>query len=358
MLRILSCKDTVKYAAGINQLKRTNFRTFEAESRSIMDIKTIKEPVKEHIKGFEFFFQQEMRSGVKVLNTITDYLYRRKGKQFRPLLVLLSAAATGTPCQRSYRAATLIQLLHTATLVHDDVVDDSNRRRGFFSINALWKNKVAVLTGDYLLAKGLLLSVNHEDFDLLKIVSEATREMSEGELLQIEKARRMDIEEDLYFEIIRKKTASLTAACCAAGATSAGASEQETASLYRFGLNLGIAFQLKDDLFDYQKESKTGKPVGIDIKEKKMTLPLIYFLGQKPLIERFKIITHIKLYHNNVEKMSRLIEQVSLSGGFEYTVQKMEEYRNLAIKELDTFPQSSAIISLKNLLELSISRQS
>jgi octaprenyl-diphosphate synthase len=320
-------------------------------------ITNIKEPVKEHFANFELFFRQEMRSGVKLLNTVTDYIYRRKGKQFRPLLVLLSAKAVGEPGERSYRAATLIELLHTETLVHDDVVDDSNRRRGLFSINALWKNKVAVLTGDYLLSKGLLLSIGNEDFDLLKIVSEATREMSEGELMQIEKARRLDIEENIYFDIIRKKTASLTAASCAMGAVSTGAADKDVKALYYFGLNLGVAFQLKDDMFDYQNNKLTGKPTGIDIKEKKMTLPLIYYLGQQPWIKRKRIITNIKLYHNDSVKMAKLIEDVSHSGGFEYTAKKMDEYCLRANEFLKELPVNPAVDALKCLLDLSISRQ-
>lgn len=320
-------------------------------------LEEIKAPVKEHFTGFEQFFKDEMRSGVKLLNTISDYLYRRKGKQFRPLLVLLSAKACGEPGMRSYRAATFIELLHTATLIHDDVVDDSHKRRGFFSINALWKNKVAVLTGDYLLSKGLLLAVENQDFDLLKIVSEATREMSEGELLQIEKARRLDIEENIYFDIITKKTASFTAACCAAGASSSNAPSEIIEALYKFGLNLGIAFQLKDDLFDYEASSATGKPNGIDIKEKKMTLPIIYYLNQLDIIKRKTIISRIKFFHNKVDKMSRLIEDVKKSGGFDYTLSVMNEYRIKAIKELDILPESAAKKSLIKLLDFSISRQ-
>ncbi len=335
-----------------------NFTTFDAVFIELMNtLKHIKEPVKQDLVAFQSFFRSEMRSGVKLLNTISDYLYRRRGKQFRPLLVLLSAAATGKVSERSYRAATLIELLHTATLIHDDVVDDSNRRRGAFSINALWKNKVAVLTGDYLLAKGLLLATGNQDFDLLKIVAEATREMSEGELLQIEKARRLDIEESIYFEIITKKTASLTAACCAAGAVSTGAEQKYVDALREFGKNLGIAFQLRDDLFDYQKTGLTGKPGGIDIKEKKITLPLLYYMSKLNLIERNKIKLNIRINHNNSKKMQNLIKDVSESGGFEYTSQKMEEYSIKAIENISVLPPGPAVDSLRKLLEFSISRQ-
>lgn len=322
------------------------------------NLESIKEPVKEHFKNFEQFFRQEMSSGVRILNTITGYLYRRKGKQLRPLLVLLSAGATARPVEKTYRAATLIELLHTATLVHDDVVDDSNRRRGFFSINALWKNKVAVLTGDYLLAKGLLLATENEDFDLLRIVSGATREMAEGELIQIEKARRLDIEESVYFDIISKKTASLTSACCEAGAVSAGAGPEAKQALAAFGRNLGIAFQLKDDLFDYQKGYATGKPNGLDIKEKKMTLPLIYYIRNLPFLERKAVIANVRLNHNNPRKMEKIMQKVSKSGAFEYTAEKMEHYRISALDALRNLPTSPSRLALEELLEFSISRKS
>ena len=239
----------------------------------------IKQPIQQYLSVFEKKFRDSMLSSVPLLNIITRYIVKRKGKQMRPMFVFLSAKLVGDVNDSTFTAASLIELLHTATLVHDDVVDDSNKRRGFFSINALWKNKIAVLVGDYLLSRGLLLSLENEEFDLLKIVSNATKEMSEGELLQIEKARKLDIEEDIYFEIIRKKTASLIASCCAAGASSVKAKEDDIERIRLFGELTGIAFQIKDDLFDYEKTNATGKPAGIDIKEQKMTLPLIYTLN-------------------------------------------------------------------------------
>ncbi|MDD3742353.1 MAG: polyprenyl synthetase family protein, partial [Lentimicrobiaceae bacterium] len=236
-------------------------------------LEEIKIPVEAHLDEFEKAFRQSLKSNVLLLDRITRYLVKRKGKQIRPLFVFLSAGAAGNINASTQRAATLIELLHTATLIHDDVVDDSNERRGTFSINALWKNKIAVLVGDFLLSKGLLLSMDNRDYELLRIVSNATREMSEGELLQIEKARRLDIEESVYFEIIRKKTASLIASCCASGAASAGCSEEMVNKFYEFGELTGIAFQIKDDLFDYNHNANTGKPSGIDLKEKKLTMP-------------------------------------------------------------------------------------
>lgn len=310
----------------------------------------IKAPVETHIEKFEKTFRGAVKSNVALLDIIMRYIIKRKGKQIRPMLVFLSAAACNGVQEASYRAASLIELLHTATLVHDDVVDDSNERRGFFSINALWKNKIAVLVGDYLLSKGLLLALEHNEYDLLRIVSEATREMSEGELLQIEKARRLDIKEDVYFEIIRKKTASLIASCCAAGAASSGADIETVNHLKLFGEKVGIAFQIKDDLFDYQKTSITGKPSGIDIKEQKMTLPLIYLLNNSKPSEKSKIINTVKRYHNDSKRVNELIKQVNESGGIEYANQKMLQYRNEAIHMLDELADSQAKTSLAQLV--------
>src|ERR1019366_3768218 len=255
-----------------------------------LTVNEIKAPVAKEMAEFEVKFKSSMKSSVPLLNKITNYIVKRKGKQMRPLFVFLSAKVCGEINEATYRAASLIELLHTATLVHDDVVDDSNERRGFFSINALWKNKIAVLVGDYLLSKGLILSVENNDHNLLKIVSNAVKVMSEGELLQIEKARRLDIKEDIYFEIIRQKTASLIAACCACGAASTGCNEEVISKMHRFGELIGIAFQIKDDLFDYGPDGKIGKPTGIDIKESKMTLPLIYALSKAGYGDRRKII--------------------------------------------------------------------
>ena len=240
---------------------------------AVLKVKDIKAPIAEEMKLFEAHFRSAMKSNTALLDKITHYIIKRKGKQMRPMFIFLAAKTSGRVCDNTYTAASLIELLHTATLVHDDVVDDANLRRGFFSINALWKNKIAVLVGDFLLSKGLLMSVENNQFELLRIVSQAVQEMSEGELLQMEKARRLNITEEVYYDIIRQKTASLIAACCAAGASSVDADEKTVDRMYRFGLNVGMAFQIKDDLFDYGFGKNIGKPTGIDIKERKMTLP-------------------------------------------------------------------------------------
>jgi octaprenyl-diphosphate synthase len=278
------------------------------------------------------------------------YIIRRKGKQMRPLFVFLSASMAGGINESTYRAAALIELLHTATLVHDDVVDDSNMRRGFFSINALWKNKIAVLVGDYLLSTGLLLSLKNDDFALLKIVADAVKEMSEGELLQIEKARRLDIKEDIYFQIIRKKTASLIASCCACGASSAGAGKEIIEKFRLFGEYVGIAFQIKDDLFDYESGKATGKPNGIDIKDQKMTLPLIYLLNHSNLLEKRWIVNTVKNHNSDPARIALLIEKVNESGGIAYAREKMLENRQKALELLDEFPGSVCRDSLRQLV--------
>ena len=243
-------------------------------------VEKIKAPVAAEMKLFEEKFKASMKSDVALLDKITNYIVKRKGKQMRPLFVFLSAKACGEINEATFTAASLIELLHTATLVHDDVVDDANERRGFFSINALWKNKIAVLVGDFLLSKGLLLTTENGQFELLKIVSKAVQQMSEGELLQMEKARRLDIDEEIYYQVIKQKTASLVASCCASGAQSVNAAPAIVESMYQFGINVGMAFQIKDDIFDFGSSSAIGKPTGIDIKERKMTLPLIYTLNK------------------------------------------------------------------------------
>lgn len=298
-----------------------------------------------------------MKSNVPLIDIITRYIIKRKGKQMRPMFVFLSADIIGEVGDSTYVAASLIELLHTATLVHDDVVDDSNERRGFFSINALWKNKVAVLVGDYLLSKGLLLALSNDEFELLKIVSEATREMSEGELLQIEKARKLDVDETIYFEIIRKKTASLISSCCASGAASVDSNKQTIERMAAFGEHVGIAFQIKDDLFDYESGNITGKPNGIDIKEQKMTLPLIYLLNNSSRSEKRKIINIIKNHNNNPEKVRYVIDEVNRSGGIEYAREKMKDYHSKAISLLDEFPDSPSKQSLKALVDYTIERK-
>lgn len=290
---------------------------------------------------FEKKFYEAMSSKVALLNRITFYIVKRKGKQMRPMFVFLTAKmiSGGTINERTYRGASVIELIHTATLVHDDVVDDSNRRRGFFSLNALWKNKIAVLVGDYLLSKGLLLSIDHGDFDLLRIISVAVREMSEGELLQIEKARRLDITEDVYYEIIRQKTATLIAACCSLGAASVNPDSEDVEKMRRFGELIGMAFQIKDDLFDYTEDA-IGKPTGIDIKEQKMTLPLIYALNTSTKQEKNWVINSVKNHNKDKKRVKQVIEFVKNKGGLTYAEQKMGEYREEALNILSSYPAS------------------
>jgi octaprenyl-diphosphate synthase len=296
-----------------------------------------------------------MKSDVRLLDQIMNYIIRRKGKQIRPMFVFLSAGVNGTIADSTYRGAALIELLHTATLVHDDVVDDSNYRRGFFSVNALWKNKIAVLVGDYLLSRGLLLSVDNGDFDLLKIVSRAVRELSEGELLQIEKARRLDINEEVYYEIIRQKTASLIASCCAVGASSVQADPEVVTRMHTFGEKVGIAFQIKDDLFDYG-DAEVGKPLGIDIKEKKMTLPLIYALNKSTWLEKRRIINVVRNESHKPRKVAEVIAYVKDSGGIEYAQRVMHRYVEEASELLNTFPPSEYRDSLGQLVQFTIER--
>jgi octaprenyl-diphosphate synthase len=317
----------------------------------------IKLPIQKEMELFEKKFKDSMLSKVPLLNRITYYIVRRKGKQMRPMFVFLVAkmVSNGGFDERTYRGASVVELIHTATLVHDDVVDDSNRRRGFFSINALWKNKIAVLVGDFLLSKGLLLSIDNEDFDLLKLISIAVREMSEGELLQIEKARKLDITEDIYFDIIRQKTATLIAACCSIGAASVGANQETIQQMRKFGEYIGIAFQIKDDLFDYSDE-KIGKPTGIDIKEQKMTLPLIYTLNTCSKKEKSWIINSIKKHNRDKKRVKQVIAFVKESGGIEYTTTKMHDYKNKAVAILENYPTSSYKDSLLQMIDYVVAR--
>jgi octaprenyl-diphosphate synthase len=316
----------------------------------MLSLDEIKRPISGNLEEFNKRFRQSMKSSVPLLDTVTRYIYKQKGKQMRPMFVFLTAGVFSNINDTTYRAASLIELLHTATLVHDDVVDDSNERRGFFSINALWKNKIAVLVGDFLLSKGLLISLEGENMELLRIVSNAVKEMSEGELLQIEKARRLDISEDIYFEVIRKKTASLIASCCACGAFSAGVDAETVGKMKEFGELVGISFQIKDDLFDFDRSNHTGKPNGIDIKEQKMTLPLIYMLSQAGTLEKRRTIRTIKYHHDEPDRVAAIIDQVNHSGGISYARGKMLEYRQKAIDMLHTFPQNAYRDSLEQLV--------
>jgi octaprenyl-diphosphate synthase len=318
----------------------------------------IKDPIYEEMEHFEQKFSDSMSSKVALLNRITHFIVNRKGKQMRPMFVFLTAKLLGggKVTERTYRGASVIELIHTATLVHDDVVDDSNQRRGFFSINALWKNKIAVLVGDYLLSKGLLLCIHNEDFDLLKIISVAVREMSEGELLQIEKARNLDITEEIYFEIIRQKTATLLAACCAMGAQSVSDNKEAVEQMRIFGELLGMAFQIKDDLFDYG-ETKIGKPTGIDIKEQKMTLPLIYTLNNVSSKERKWLIHSVKKYNTDKKRVEEVIQMVKDSGGLDYAQNRMKSYRTEALDILMTFPKNAYRDSLELMVNYVITRK-
>jgi len=315
------------------------------------NIKEIQQPIAEEMEKFETWFRDSMRSRVSLLDNIMHYIIKRKGKQMRPMFVFLSSKVFAPTTESTYIAASMKEVLHTATLVHDDVVDDSSKRRGFWSINAIWKNKIAVLVGDYLLSKGLLLAVDNKEFELLQIMSNSVREMSEGELLQIEKARRLDITEDIYFDIIRQKTATLIAACCAAGANSAKASKEDVEKMRLFGEYTGIAFQIKDDLFDYGSDGETiGKPTGIDIKEKKLTLPLIYALSKASFFEKKKIIFIIKHHNQNTKKVKEVIDFVIASGGLEYAHKAMINYKNKALTILNEFTQNEANQALVNLV--------
>jgi octaprenyl-diphosphate synthase len=303
----------------------------------------IKQPIEEEIKEFEPRFRDSMKSRVSLLDKIMHYIIKRKGKQMRPMFVFLSAKAFGETTESTYRAAAMIELLHTATLVHDDVVDDSSKRRGFFSINAIWKNKIAVLVGDYLLSKGLLLAVENEEFELLRIMSSSVKEMSEGELLQIEKARKLDITEKVYYEIIRQKTATLIASCCASGANSVGMGKEVIEKMRLFGEYTGIAFQIKDDLFDYGSDGETiGKPTGIDIKEKKMTLPLIFALNNATSSDKRRITKIVKKYSEDKQKVKEVIQFVIETGGIEYAQRAMHSYKDKALAILKEFEQNEA----------------
>jgi len=318
----------------------------------------IKLPIIDEMELFEQKFSQSMSSKVALLNRITHYIVNRKGKQMRPMFVFLVAkmVSGGEVNERTYRGASVIELIHTATLVHDDVVDDSNRRRGFFSINALWKNKIAVLVGDYLLSKGLLLSIDYGDFDLLKIISVAVREMSEGELLQIEKARNLDITEDIYYEIIRQKTATLIAACCSLGACSVSPESEEVEKMRKFGELIGMAFQIKDDLFDYG-DTAIGKPTGIDIKEQKMTLPLIYTLNTCSKEKRKWLINSVKNYNKDKKRVKQVIAFVKETGGLDYAIKIMHQFKEEALSILSSFPESDYKSSLELMVSYVIDRK-
>lgn len=320
-------------------------------------VEDIKKPIREEMKLFEKKFYDSMRSSVPLLDKITRFVVKTKGKQIRPISVFLCAKLVGEINEKTFRGASIIELIHTATLIHDDVVDESLKRRNFFSINALWKNKIAVLVGDYLLSKSVILSTENQDSDLLNVVSKTIKEMSEGELLQLEKARKLDITEEVYFEIIQKKTASLITACCEIGAISAGAIPEIVEKMSRFGNYVGIAFQIRDDIFDYLDTNIIGKPIGIDIKEQKMTLPLIFALKTVSEKERKYYFNIVKNQNKNAQKTEELIKFVKKQGGIDYALQIMEDYRKKALEILETFPENDAKKSLTLLLDYIVKRK-
>ena len=319
-------------------------------------LRELKAPIQNDLKQFQKIFRGSAKSSVPLLNIIMKYVFKSKGKQIRPLIVIYSSKLFGKVSDKTHRAAALIELLHTATLVHDDIVDDSDKRRGRFSINALWKNKIAVLVGDYLLSRGMLVALQAKDYDTLEIVSDAVKEMSEGELLQIEKARKLDIDESIYYEIIRKKTASLLASCFAVGAAATSCSKDEVKQMWKIGEYLGMAFQIKDDIFDFEKTNIIGKPTGIDIKEKKMTLPLIYLINNSSPSAKRSIIRNIKNHSKNKKYTDKIIEEVRSCGGLEYASEKMREYTDMSLELLMKFPENESPRALEQLIEFSISR--
>ena len=319
-------------------------------------LEEIKNPIRQEMKLFEKKFQESMRSEVFLLDKITRFILKTKGKQIRPIFVFLCAKLVGEITEKTHRGAAMIELIHTATLVHDDVVDESFKRRGFFSINALWKNKIAGLVGDYLLSKSVIISTENQDFDILAVISKTIREMSEGELLQLEKSRKLDITEDIYYEIIRKKTATLIAACCEVGAISNNVNVELAQKIRDFGTYTGIAFQIKDDLFDYLKKNATGKPVGIDIKEKKLTLPLIYAMNSVKKDERKYYFNIVKNHSHETGKVNELMEFVKKSGGISYAEKVMLNYQIKALEIIDEFPDNEAKKSLQLMLNYIIKR--
>jgi octaprenyl-diphosphate synthase len=317
----------------------------------------IQRPIAAEMDEFEDYFKAAMKSENVLLDKISHYIIKRKGKQMRPMFIFLASKMCGGITPSTYTAASLIELLHTATLVHDDVVDVANMRRGFFSINALWKNKIAILVGDYLLSRGLLLSVEKNEFELLRIVSKAVKEMSEGELLQQEKSRLLNITEEVYYDIIRQKTASLIAACCQSGASAANASAEDVKRMHDFGINIGLAFQIKDDLLDYGFGEKIGKPIGIDIKERKMTLPLIFTLKNIDASGKRDLVNIVKHHNTNAEKINWLVKRVIECGGIDYAMKRMNDFRDEALAILHTFPNNDSRNALEELVHFTINRK-
>jgi octaprenyl-diphosphate synthase len=320
-------------------------------------INKIKSPIEQELRDFEPYFKKSLQSDIPLLATILNFLYRTKGKQLRPMFVFLSAKLHGNTNEFSQLAACSVELLHTATLVHDDVVDESYERRGTFSVNALWRNKLAVLVGDYILAKGLQLQLEHKKYNFLHLISRAVQDMAEGEILQMKKSRKLDINDDVYFEIIRKKTASLIATSMAIGTASVTDDQEKIEKMYRIGQDVGIAFQIKDDIFDYQAKGILGKPTGNDIKEKKITLPLLFVLNNAEPVERRRILGLIKTKNKNSAVVNELIQMVIQKGGLDYAAQKMSEFKDKAIAGLMEFDDGEARESLIELMEYITTRQ-
>ena len=320
-------------------------------------LQKIQEPIQQELNDFEPFFKASLKGEVPLLNTILNYLYRTKGKQLRPMFVFLSARLFGPTNHLAQVAACSVELLHTATLVHDDVVDESYERRGVFSVNALWKNKLAVLVGDFILAQGLLLQLKHQQYGFLQLISRAVQDMSEGEILQIKKSRKLDIDSETYFEIIRKKTASLIATSMAIGASSTTSDPEIIEKMYRIGQDAGIAFQIKDDIFDYMDKGIIGKPTGNDIKEKKITLPLLHVLNQSELSEKKRILRIVRKKNNNTATVRELVKLVIDKGGIDYATEMMNEFREKAINGLMEFPESEARSSLIELMHYVTTRK-
>jgi len=320
------------------------------------NVKQITAPIEQELKDFEAYFRNSMKSDVALLDKVTHYIVKRKGKQMRPMFVFLSAKMLGEVNQSTFDAATLVELLHTATIVHDDVVDDASERRGFFSVNALWKNKIAVLVGDYMLSRILLISIEKNNTDLLGVISRAVREMSEGELLQIDKARKLDITEEVYFDVIKKKTASLISSCCEAGALSVGASENRD-RMKMFGEYVGMAFQIKDDIFDYGSSTKIGKPTGNDIRENKMTLPIIYALNHVDEDKKRKLMDILKNHNDNSKKINEAIEIVINAGGIHYAEKIMLDFANKALALIQDLPKTEAKKSIEALVDYTMKRE-
>jgi len=320
------------------------------------NVKQITAPIEQELKDFEAYFRNSMKSDVALLDKVTHYIVKRKGKQMRPMFVFLSAKMLGEVNQSTFDAATLVELLHTATIVHDDVVDDASERRGFFSVNALWKNKIAVLVGDYMLSRILLISIEKNNTDLLGVISRAVREMSEGELLQIDKARKLDITEEVYFDVIKKKTASLISSCCEAGALSVGASENRD-RMKMFGEYVGMAFQIKDDIFDYGSSTKIGKPTGNDIRENKMTLPIIYALNHVDEDKKRKLMDILKNHNDNSKRINEAIEIVINAGGIHYAEKIMLDFANKALALIQDLPKTEAKKSIEALVDYTMKRE-